>query len=57
MNNDLTCLLTCPLTIEAEDGDTESFVSTIDYSEDADEERDSVYDVQYLLFHDFLIKN
>ncbi|KAI7896493.1 uncharacterized protein EV154DRAFT_492473 [Mucor mucedo] len=29
---------------QAEDGDTESFVSTIDYSEDADEERDSVYD-------------
>lgn len=54
MNNGLTCLLTCPYTIEAEDGDTESFVSTIDYSDEEDEEQESVYNVQYLLFlHNF----
>jgi hypothetical protein len=46
MNNDLTCLLNYLHTTEAGDGDTESFVSTIDYSEDEDEDQDSVYNVR-----------
>lgn len=48
MSNDLTCLDVIYLTFvtDAEDGDTESFVSTIDYSDE--EELDtgsSIYDV------------